>query len=330
MHEPAERFHQTLPIDVAIKHAKDDPISYDSRDQVWRWPLCAPNPPWCRQWLLFDIDHGLDGQPPEWNFSKVGLEPNLIVVNPANNHAHYLYRLADPVVRLDERSNKVVRFEKMVRNAMTVALNADPAYPGVFVKTPFCSNWRTVERRVEPYRLNELAEPVQEHLTLFLKRKLPGIDSDDYDGLFNAIRHAAYRLKPLCDQNYDAFTQMITAKANEWNRSASKPVSANEIAGTVRRVCEFVRDVYRPGAGKRPSVLLLDPSLPLEQRQSIAAEYTHRLQRQRSSSLVADARADLAQRGLVASQSAVAELTGLSLSTVKRNWAGPVAIREAA
>src|SRR5204863_9898314 len=85
-------------------------------------------------------------------------EPNVIMVNPENGHAHAAYLLAHPVARHSASRVGPLRFYGAVERGIARRLDADRRYSGLIAKNPLHTDWRTEWRRKDPYTLSELAK----------------------------------------------------------------------------------------------------------------------------------------------------------------------------
>ena len=114
-----------------------------------------PNFPDIVKWLVFDIDH------PNALFAYHDLNlprPQLIEQNPDNGHAHYGYKLTEPVLLWGNAGEKPINYLRRVHKALNKALGGDPSYSGNLIKNPFSSSHNTYITGAKPsYTLDELA-----------------------------------------------------------------------------------------------------------------------------------------------------------------------------
>jgi uncharacterized membrane protein len=109
--------------------------------------------------LKFDVD----GSDASTRWIDAGLpEPNFIVMNPANGHAHLVYLLA-AWVHVDP-SKRATQWLAAIERAMTAALQADTRYAGTLVHNPLNTDaWNVKVARDEPFTLAELHSHVDMH-----------------------------------------------------------------------------------------------------------------------------------------------------------------------
>ncbi len=141
------------------------------------------------RWLSFDVDvsgayfsHDDGNLPP----------PNFIAENPANGHAHIVYRLRTPVQNFAGSRSSPLHYLAAVQRGMRRRLCADPNYTGLVAKNPFHPHWRAEWLAREPYDLSELADWLFPHNTLpEPKRERSGLGRNC--DVFDDTRYWAYR-----------------------------------------------------------------------------------------------------------------------------------------
>lgn len=119
------------------------------------FPYIAPNSNYNLSWMVFDVDR-------EFNLCEIedkNLEqPNYVVFNPANGHAHLMYRLTTPVYcQGNFKESKPYKYYRAVYKALRKALGADVHFSGKLCKNPFAPEWRTIRMAEKTYTLGELS-----------------------------------------------------------------------------------------------------------------------------------------------------------------------------
>lgn len=84
--------------------------------------------------------------------------PQLIMVNPANGHAHAIWQLREPVGFGEATRRTPQRAFLDLQRQITTLYGADLGYPHYMVKTPGHSRWHTVETGAALYTMPELYE----------------------------------------------------------------------------------------------------------------------------------------------------------------------------
>ena len=149
---------QAFPALIPLK-----PYCANDPDQgIWIWPrqralTCLHvqfNHPAVIRWLVVDIDR------PGAHFAdEDALLPafNVVMVNPANGHAHAAYVLDVPVGRHDAARLRPLRLLAAVERGLTRRLGGDRGYAGLLAKNPLHAHWRVEWRCDVPYSLEGLA-----------------------------------------------------------------------------------------------------------------------------------------------------------------------------
>ncbi len=128
------------PAQQALTHAY---LQFNSPAMVWT--------------LVQDIDREVDSD----YFSRhKAPQPNRVVKNPANGHAHALYFLACGVCRTSAGRLKPLRYLAAIEGALCRQLQADPGFAGLVTKNPLHPAWETWNLHDHQYTLAELAAPL--------------------------------------------------------------------------------------------------------------------------------------------------------------------------
>ena len=201
-----------------------------------------PNFPDIVKWLVFDIDH------PNALFAYHDLNlprPQLIEQNPDNGHAHYGYKLTEPVLLWGNAGEKPINYLRGVHKALNKALGGDPSYSGNLIKNPFSPSHNTYITGAKPsYTLDELASYLD--LEYETADPIDPAQNDDQYGrncaTFEYTRHKAY---PIAQQYTQAqLFKEILAIALEFNAHFDVPMFENEvrhIAWSIARYCKSGR-----------------------------------------------------------------------------------------
>lgn len=202
----------------------------------------------CHHWLALDVDRpGAVLLPGDLGCDA---PPTLIVSNPANGHAHFLWKLNRPVFKADP---KPMMLFVDVRNAYTTLFGADGSYPAFLTKNPFNAKWRPLqairEEQARTYGLGELIEglPVslkeltQQHREA--KEQQAASLASAVEGrnvaLFDDLRNWAYANVRHYRQGGD-WQQAVFEVAEEFNRQFQCPLPTREVRSVARSVAGFV------------------------------------------------------------------------------------------
>jgi len=200
-------------------------------------------------WLTFDIDRA--GAVADLYYDNVGVpEPNLVVENPENGHAHFLYQLQTPVFLHENASRKPINYLNAIYSEIRTLLKADTAYSGLMSKNPLHECWRTQELRVEPYSLAGLSQHLELELTF---TKQPKIDVNEayHEGrnhrIFTELKEWGYvAVRDFRGKTYQQWLQSCIDYCMQINSVLVHPLGYGEvkqIAKSVSRFC-WKNDAY--------------------------------------------------------------------------------------
>ncbi|MGX5796583.1 replication initiation protein [Pseudomonas sp. E2-15] len=289
------------------------------RDYAIRYPYMQINRRGMVSWLIFDLDHTNslawddEGLPP----------PNLVVRNRNNGHSHLFYAIP-PVCTTENARDKPIQYMKAVYAAFALRLKADPDYnSGPVAKTPGHPWWSTSELHNHVYELGELADYVELQVSPWKTGpQLEDLPHSRHCVLFEQLRYFAYS---IVNQERErgtlaSFSRRLEAFAHNHNKFArngfSEDLMLSSVRATVRSVARWTWTRYQGSTRCCRGAMALDKSLPLAERQSLAAKRTHELRHRSTESKIRAACRGLQERGEKLTQVAIAILAGVSRQTV--------------
>ena len=193
-------------------------------------------------WITFDIDRA--GAVADLYYDNVGVpEPNLVVENPENGHAHFLYQLQTPVFLHENASRKPINYLNAVYGELRELLGADKAYTGLMSKNPLHECWRTQELRVEPYSLAGLSQ----HLELdskVVKQSKVSADEAYHEGrnsrIFTELKEWAYvAVREFRGKTYQQWLESCIGYCMQLNSNLVHPLGYGEIKQIAKSVSKF-------------------------------------------------------------------------------------------
>lgn len=219
-----------------------------------------PNHPAVRKWIALDIDD------PEALFKcfDLGLPlPQILIKNPANGHAHLLFKIATPVGIGGRSSIKAMRYLASVERALALAFGADKGYSGNLIKNPcyvkanapevlpiwinedeYEENGERDEHETyivwgapSSYTLAELADKID--LNLLKPEKYTAVNDAGFGRnctLFDELRHRAYKLP---DKSYRAVESHLKAIADDINNRFDVPLPYNEVKHIIKSIARY-------------------------------------------------------------------------------------------
>lgn len=201
-----------------------------------------PNHPYYTHFFVFDLDYPTAYI--DFYYSMVGVPtPNLIVENPENGHAHYVYQLKTPIYQTDASKPKPIEYGNAVYSALREVLRADNGYTGLITKNALHRHWRTHVLREKPYTLNQLSE----HLELTSKEVNKPIQPDDAVGLgrnccvFHTVRKWAYvAIRKHRGSTYNQWLDAVLNECVSLNNQFTLPMNHNEMKGIAKSIARWV------------------------------------------------------------------------------------------
>jgi len=189
-------------------------------------------------WLTYDLDTETAGL--TWQDVDAPA-PNIMILNKANGHGHYLYGLNKPIFRQQEfRSSRPFRYASAVDLAMTELLGADPGYSKLIQKNPLRPDfWEVLIPEGNLYDLGDLAEYLDLRY-MDLRRKVPPIGLGRNCILFDTGRRSAYRLIRRPWLNYETWEYCVRQICLEINEEFPVPLPHSEVRATARSIAKWV------------------------------------------------------------------------------------------
>lgn len=293
------------------------------RQYATRYPYMQVNRRDVVSWLVFDVDEHTNA----WIWHDEGLPaPNLIVRNRNSGSFHLYYAIQPVMTGVDARSRPIA-YMKAVYAAMRDRLQADVSYSGPVSKTPGHPWWSTTELHDHEYSLGELADYVELAIKPLWSTgpNLDDVAHSRHCTLFEELRYYAYSIVTAERESgtFSHFYQLLEAYAFNRNatlqrRGFSVPLTAAQVKATVKSVARWTWDRYTGCSSCHRGVMALDDSLPVHERQRLAAQRTHTRRRTATESRVRRACRELQQAGSRLTQTAVAAAAGLARQTVAR------------
>ncbi len=198
------------------------------------------NDPWAFRWMMHDIDRSdayfahRDANLPE---------PNIIILNPSNGHAHVAYQLENPVACHSTSRDHPLRFYSAVERGVGRRLGADPHYRALIAKNPLHPSWNVEWRREDPFTLNEIAD------WLFKRDMRPELTIEATAGagrnvtVFDELRRFAYAEVRKFKSNgvpFEVWLHRCTAVASDLNSQFVSPMSISEVKSIAKSVARWV------------------------------------------------------------------------------------------
>jgi hypothetical protein len=290
------------------------------REYAIRYPYMQVNRLDMKSWLVFDIDHSNvnvwddEGLPP----------PNMIVRDRKKNTSHLFYAIT-PVCTSDKARTKPIQYMQAIYRAMALRLKSDVSYAGTVAKTPFHPWWSTSELHYQEYSLNELHDYLElETLPRWGQKSLEDVEHSRHCTLFEQVRFFAYSIvrREREESCYEQFRKRLELYAYGKNTFLEQGFDADlpesSIRSTVKSVARWTWDKYQGRSDCQRYIMQLDESLPLKERQSLAAKRTHTQRQEKTYRRLLFAAKRLQEQGERITNQSLAKAARLSRQTVAK------------
>jgi hypothetical protein len=241
-----EAFERTLPGRPLVADGFELGVYPCRRELAIGFPYLQYNRATLFRYYIADIDRA--GASNAWRPAELP-PPSLIMINPANDHAHLAWLLRMPVSGVNPYA-KPYRFLSAIERGFTRRLDADRAFvQHGLVKNALHSDWRVLRPFEDSYSLHELAAPlkVQDTKSVAKGEREAGLGRNCT--LFDWLRALAYkevlRLKQA-GADYGDFLQGLLAAAVDMDRTFYHPLSQGEVFGIVKSVARWTWSEFWP------------------------------------------------------------------------------------
>jgi hypothetical protein len=322
--QPGTALHRVLVEAPYLPRCSDDKTATRIRPREYaiRYPYMQVNRPGMVSWLIFDLDHR---HAMVWEDACLPA-PNLIVRNRTSGHSH-LYYAIPPVCTTAHARSKPITYMKAVYAAFAARLDADPDFhSGPVAKTPGHPWWLTHELHNHVYELGELADYVELNVASPWNQgpQLEQASHSRHCILFEQLRHYAYAIinREREHGSFARFARLLEAYAynkNDFQKFGfTENLPQSSLKATVKSVARWTWDRYTGSGRCHRGVMQLDDSLPLVERQRLAAARTHDVRHKATESKVRAACRVLQQKGEALTQTAIGRVAGLARQTVAK------------
>lgn len=243
-----EQFNSNLPIKPYCSDDLNLGLQIRPKATAILKRYIQPNHPYYTHSFVFDLD--IPAAYVEYRYSMIGIpEPNLIVENPSNGHAHFIYQLITPIFNTDASKPKPIQYGNAVYLALREALGADVNYTGLITKNALHQHWRTHSLREQPYTLDQLSE----RLDLTTKQVNKPIAVEEAVGLgrnccvFHTVRKWAYvEIRKYRGKTFNQWLEAVISQCSSINTQFTVPMQYNEVKGIAKSIARWVwkRDPY--------------------------------------------------------------------------------------
>ena len=179
--------------------------------------------------------------------------PNLIIVNPQNGNAHFVYFLKYTINK--EKLKQYSHF-KVVKDAINNVADGDFGFVSPVGKNPYHSSWNTeapisFKKRFSLSDFYEYTDIVPRKSSKTFNSNSELIDLDELIegyrnvGIFDHLRAWSYRnYHRYKDASFNSWHAECAKVAESINNCIPRPLSANELKGIVKSVSRWVAENY--------------------------------------------------------------------------------------
>lgn len=190
--------------------------------------------------LVFDVDHEAAIVDLQYSMHGVPL-PSIVIENPNNGHAHFIYLLKQKIYKTDASRQKPIEYGAAIERALCRLLDADVNYCGLMSKNPFNAKWRTTTLHKEPYTLGELASFLElgaKELKAPPLHEAAGLGRNCF--LFHDVRVWAYvEIRQFRGKTYAVWLAHVIEHCMNKNALFPQPMTFGEVKGIAKSIARF-------------------------------------------------------------------------------------------
>ena len=232
-------FHTLIPRKPYCTDHLEQGLQIRSRHTALTRRYVQLNGPLAYKWMLHDIDR--PGAALAYSDANLP-EPNIVMINPENRHAHTAYLLESGVARSENSRLRPLKYFAAVERGIARRLGADRNYAALVAKNPMHPHWHVEWHRDEPYTLAELAD------WLFPRDMVPDLEAAQTFGagrnctVFDQLRSIAYReVRHFKSKGvtYDMWLERCLQRALGLNRQFPQAMMLAEVRAITRSVAKW-------------------------------------------------------------------------------------------
>lgn len=251
--ETAKEIYKRLPRQMLVTNSLSSGLHTEEKTLGVRQKYIQINHKNLTKMMVFDVDNPVSLY--DWKYLDIPV-PNLIIINPKNQHAHMVYLLSDQnfVCRSENGRLKDILIYQAIYSELCSRLNADSRYVQKIMKNPFHNSWNTQVLHDDTYTFEDFSKAlslnyknIKDYTDGITKRSEESL-ANEKEGrnctVFERTRYFAYAA--LKDFNYgfsaqDAqdFYDAVSNYAENTNKEFSIPLGKREIKATVKSIVNW-------------------------------------------------------------------------------------------
>lgn len=200
--------------------------------------------------MVFDVDNPVSLY--DWKYLDIPV-PNLIIINPKNQHCHMVYLLdySNFVCRSENGRLKDILIYQAIYNELCTRLNADPRYVQKIMKNPFHNSWNTQVLHDDTYTFEDFAKYVDFKSIKSFEGSVARSEESfmrEQEGrnctVFERTRFYAYAVLKSFNFGFSSedsqnFYNAVFNYAEDINQEFESPLGIREIRATVKSIVNW-------------------------------------------------------------------------------------------
>lgn len=248
--ETAKEIYKRLPRTMLVTNNLSSGLHLEAKTTGVRNRYIQINHQNLTKLMVFDVDNPVTLY--DWKYLDIPV-PNLIIINPKNQHCHMIYLLSDQnfVCRSENARLKDILIYQAIYNEICKRLNADPRYVQKIMKNPFHNSWETQVIHDDTYTFDDFSKYVD--FKSIKNFEGAGIRSEESiirenEGrnctVFERTRLYAYAaLKSynfgFSSEDVQNFYNAVSDYAENINKEFETPLGLREIKSTVKSIVNW-------------------------------------------------------------------------------------------
>lgn len=200
--------------------------------------------------MVFDVDNPISLY--DWKYLDIPV-PNLIIINPKNQHCHMVYLLdySNFICRSQNGRLKDILIYQAIYNELCTRLNADPRYVQKIMKNPFHNSWNTQVLHDDTYTFEDFAKYVDFKSIKSFEGSVARSEESfmrEQEGrnctVFERTRFYAYAVLKSFNFGFSSedsqnFYNAVFNYAEDINQEFESPLGIREIRATVKSIVNW-------------------------------------------------------------------------------------------
>lgn len=200
--------------------------------------------------MVFDVDNPISLY--DWKYLDIPV-PNLIIINPKNQHCHMVYLLdySNFICRSENGRLKDILIYQAIYNELCTRLNADPRYVQKIMKNPFHNSWNTQVLHDDTYTFEDFAKYVDFKSIKSFEGSVARSEESfmrEQEGrnctVFERTRFYAYAVLKSFNFGFSSedsqnFYNAVFNYAEDINQEFESPLGIREIRATVKSIVNW-------------------------------------------------------------------------------------------